>query len=104
MWIDSSDAANIKLKAFLNNVWVTILTNITGGAPSQSTVDQVVHTQASAATLWTINHNLNTKNIVTEFWDGSNQKIIPDVVQVVTVNQITASFNSAQSGRAVILG
>lgn len=104
LWIDASDPTNIKLKAFINNIFVTILNNLAGGPPPQTAPQKFTHTQVAPSTTWTIVHNLNTENVTFGFIDALNQMIIPNVVQINTVNQVTATFLVAQTGRAIIVG
>lgn len=104
MWFDTVDPANLKIKLFLAGSFVTILDNVAAGPPSQSTVDRFIHTQGSPSTTWNITHTLNTENLVISVWDGVNQLIIPDVVQINAPGSVTITFLTAQSGRAILVG
>lgn len=103
-WIDTSDPTNVKWNKFLLGTFVTVLNNITGGAPSQSNVTKVTHTEAAAATTWIVAHGLATKNLTTQFWDANEEEIAPDIVTTTDDNTITATFNTATAGRAVVIG
>lgn len=59
-----------------------------------------VHDQSSAATIWTVNHNLGYSPHVTTFNDD-NEKIT-GTVTYTTANTLQITFSSAQSGKAYI--
>jgi len=63
-----------------------------------------VFTQAVASSSWSINHILGTSNVVVEIYDNSNNVIIPDDIDVVDADNITVSFGTAVTGKAVIIG
>ena len=73
-------------------------------APAAATTSVIaqgyVHTQASAATTWTISHNFNNQNAVCLFFDASNQLIWPDTFVLTSSTVATATFVVAQAGRA----
>jgi hypothetical protein len=57
-------------------------------------------------TSWTINHNLNTHNVMVQLWNGAQgpkRWLIPDGLGVANLNNVTATFNVAQSGQAVVI-
>lgn len=58
-----------------------------------------------SATSWTVTHNLNTADVSVMVLDDSTPRvaIIPDQIEVTSVNVVTISFNVAQGGRAVII-
>ena len=60
----------------------------------------------SAATTWTISHNISTADIVIACYDASSPRkfLIPDDITLTDVNTVTVSFNVAQAGRAVVMG
>jgi hypothetical protein len=60
-----------------------------------------VHTQGSAATTWTINHNLGYKPVVQVYNAGSLQMIAE--IEDVTINQTIVRVSPAQSGFARLL-
>lgn len=104
MWLDTSNAANYRLRMYLFGTWVTILNNLMGGFPAQGGATVAVHTQAIPALVWTIAHNLNTEDVIVTFWDGTNEMIIPDTVEVVNPDTLRATFLVAQEGRACVTG
>lgn len=59
------------------------------------------HTQGSAGTVWTINHNLGFKPSVQTFNTGGLEVI--GEVQHTTNNQTTVTFNTAVSGTARLI-
>ena len=62
------------------------------------------HTQASASTTWTINHNLNERLVDVIVSDSTYVKIVPDEVTFTSVNQVTLKFFEAVSGYAKVIG
>jgi hypothetical protein len=56
-------------------------------------------TQASAATTWTITHNLGMRPLVVDLYDTNYQKIVGQVVHT-SVNVCTVTFNVAVAGTA----
>lgn len=64
--------------------------------------DSYIHTQSSAATTWTINHNLNQQYSNITVYDGSDQVVLPSTITATNANTTTVTFPTAQSGYAVI--
>ena len=63
-------------------------------------------TQATPATTWTINHNLNavvTSDVMILF-NGSYTKILPASVTATSANQLVITFDTAYQGTARIAG
>lgn len=60
----------------------------------------------TAATSWTVTHNLNTTDVDVMVLDASSPRValIPDEIAITDVNTVTISFNIPQAGRAVIFG
>lgn len=58
----------------------------------------------SAATSWTVNHNLNTPHVTYSVWNSLGRAIIPDTVGINNSNTLTVSFNSSQAGKIVVIG
>jgi hypothetical protein len=58
-----------------------------------------------AAVSWTVTHNLNTSDVSMMILDDSTPRvaIIPDQIEVTSVNVVTVSFNVAQGGRAIVI-
>ena len=106
-WIDTSDAGNLKLNAFLQGAWRTLLQNIAAGPPTQTGVTSVEHVEAGPATTWTITHGLGTRLLTMEFFDSSvspEEVLLPNTIQVIDDNTVVATFSPGQQGRAVIQG
>ena len=74
------------------------------GAPGPAGADGAqpyIHTQASAATQWTINHNLGRTVAVTVFDSGGN--VVIGSVLRVSANQVILTFNLPLAGQAYLL-
>jgi hypothetical protein len=64
-------------------------------------------TQATAATTWTIDHNLGSlgsSSITFACYDTTGQYLIPDTADQTTSNVVTLTFTSAQAGSCLIVG
>ena len=59
-----------------------------------------VHTQSSAATLWTVTHNLGKYPSV-RIKDNTGHSMEGDIVDI-SINEITIEFSSAKSGVAIL--
>lgn len=57
---------------------------------------EYVHTQSSSASTWTVNHNLGYQPVVAVL-DSSGAEVVAEVTHA-SVNQLTVSFASAQTG------
>ena len=60
------------------------------------------HTQTSAATTWTINHNLNTRPLNVDVVDGSYDLIITEDIRFPDTNTVEITFPNPQSGYAIL--
>jgi hypothetical protein len=103
-WMDTSISSNIKLNVFVLGAFVTILQNLTGGPPTQTGSEKVVHTEAAPALTWLITHNLGTVNVIPYFLDASDEGMFPNVFSIVNDNTVQATFLTPQQGRAIIIG
>jgi len=103
-WLDTSDPTDLKLWCYLSNTWKIVLQNIQAGPPSQTQIGKYVHTQAVAGASWSINHALNTVELVVAVLDGSNEEMIPNTITHTDANNTTITFGSAKAGKAIIIG
>ena len=65
-----------------------------------------VFNQATAATTWNIQHNLNTTSPIIDVWynnAGVMTRILPASTQVVDSNNVTLTFSTAVAGVAKIV-
>ena len=102
IWYDTTSAPFLA-KIYDGSAWSVL--NSTFFAPANS----FRHTQATAATTWTVNHNLNASSpfIVhaTFFVDtggGVIKPILPQDMTYVSANQLTVTFSTTYSGYALI--
>lgn len=106
-WLDTALPTNKKLKIFTALGWQTLFENIDNPAANPSAAggsSQFVHTQAVAASVWNITHNLNKQFPSDIVVDGSNVKIDPSayVISYTSVNALTITFPGATSGKAIL--
>jgi len=69
---------------------------------SAITVSGYAETISAAATTWTIDHNLNTKNLIVRLKDSSQKLFTAQSVEATSVNQIVATMNTALAGSVVV--
>jgi len=94
-------------RLYVNDVEIDDITGIVGppgpiGPPGAGGPFIYEHTQGSASTTWTINHNLNETPLTVQTFNAGGIQIF-GAVQHTSVNQTVVSFNSAQSGSARIV-
>lgn len=63
------------------------------------------HVQSTAATVWTINHNLGGYPIADAYvtYNGDLQRILPASVTYVDANTCTLTFNTPRAGFASVV-
>lgn len=80
-----------------------IAANLPVWVPMTQEIDSYVYTQASAATAWTITHNLNTAAAFVQVYDENGMMLMPDYIDTSVFNQVTVMFSSAQAGKAIVM-
>lgn len=94
-------------RILFTNKRVYICIDLGGGTPIWIPLTNEVNTfsyqQGSAATTWTIAHNLDTTTPMVQVYDSTPRMLIPDNVNIVDANNLTITFGSAQAGMAVIM-
>ena len=55
---------------------------------------------------WVINHNLGTQNVIVMLYDNSGAplKVDADDIALTDTNNVTATFNTRETGKAVVMG
>lgn len=88
---------------------IYICIDLNSGTPIWIPLTNVVNTytfqQASAATSWAINHNLDTSTPLVQAYSNTNPPVmlIPDEVTINDNNNLTVSYGTAQAGYAVVM-
>lgn len=86
-------------------VWICV--EIVSGQPTwiplTNEIDTFVHTQASAATTWTITHNLNTTTPLVQIYGTDNKVFIPNEITVISNNVVSVDLGVSAAGRAVVM-
>ncbi len=59
--------------------------------------------QATPVLEWFINHNGDTLRAVVQIYDLTMKQILPEEIQIVDLNNVTATFNQPQAGIALII-
>jgi hypothetical protein len=60
-----------------------------------------IHTQSTAASTWTVSHNLGVQYPNVTVYDNNNNVIIPQTIVATDANTLTLTFGSAVAGYAV---
>lgn len=73
---------------------------------SQWVNQKVYHleTVTSAATTWTVTHNIGQKYCSVTIVDASDEVVIPQSITFDDANQLTVTFNTAIAGKVVVMG
>lgn len=71
--------------------------------PLTNELQTLVYTNEFASTTWTIVHNYNTYELLTQVYNESNHVIIPDSLQMVDMNTVVVTFLNPVAGKAVII-
>jgi hypothetical protein len=61
-----------------------------------------IHTQTSAASTWTVSHNLGVQYPNVTVYDNNNNVIIPQTIVATDANTLTLTFGSAVAGYTVV--
>lgn len=105
-WVRDGKRINWYGDVYVNDVKIDEIEGIVGpegpqgpqGPAGPGGAAGFVHTQGSAATTWTINHNLGFRPAC-EVIDAGQNKVNAQVTHP-TVNQTVVTFNTAQTGLA----
>lgn len=60
------------------------------------------YVKSTPSTVWTIQHNKNSRRAQVSIWDNTGNLIIPNAVSIIDANQISVSFTQPQGGTAII--
>lgn len=76
-----------------------IVTNTT----TQTNVLAYEHEQLTPAATWVVAHSKNTRKIHITIWDSDGEAILADTIRIVDFNTVHVLFNTAITGRAVLM-
>jgi len=71
--------------------------------PIQSLKSSYVHRQVEASSVWTINHDLGTEDILVQIYDSENNIVYAKPI-IMSIDQIQIEFTEDTLGKAVVLG
>jgi hypothetical protein len=74
-----------------------------GGAGGLSSVRKFVLAVASPETVWTIEHNLDSENVIIQAFDENKAVILPDLIRIIDENTVELQFSAAQAGTARVI-
>ena len=92
--------------AFVNStvyICVNLANNLPVWVPMTREITAYTHDQNSAATIWTIAHNLNTTSVQTQIFDSLARVIIPDEIEILSPNVVQVTIGTPAIGRAVVI-
>jgi NADPH:quinone reductase-like Zn-dependent oxidoreductase len=81
--------------AFVNGQLVGTLVSSLGNG-----VRKAVLPVTTAASTWTITHNLNSMNAIIQIVDTNGYVVLPSEIQITSANVITVTFGTAMAGTA----
>lgn len=84
-----------------NTLWLNFSKSTVGKCVIIGDV-QYEHEQTDASEYWTINHDLNTRNVYFEAYNNDGLTIYPSEAMAINLNNLILSFGSPTSGRCVI--
>ena len=76
--------------------------HVSVGGISTGQADRFLYTQATTASTWTINHNLNYKYVNVNVYDNNDEMLLPQSVTATNANTTTLVFAIPTSGNAII--
>jgi hypothetical protein len=102
----SADATNVGRIIFLNKrVWIAVevALGVVSWVPLTNEIDAYIHNQSSAATTWTVQHNLKSAVPVVQVYDELHEMVIPDNITPIDADTVEIEFGSAATGSAIII-
>jgi hypothetical protein len=66
-------------------------------------IKKFVATINTPALIWTLTHNLASEDVIVQCFDNNKFVILPDVIQVMSANQVKITFGQMQIGTARII-
>ena len=61
------------------------------------------HEQTTPSVAWIVQHNKGSKRIQVTVWDDTDEMVYADVVKIIDENIIHILFNTAITGRAILM-
>jgi len=106
--VETAFPANPKVGrlAFCNSILyicVSIADALPVWVPLTREITLFTYTVTSASDTWVIPHDLNTTSVQVQIFDVNNQVLIPNSVTIDDANQVTVTFSTAITGRAIVL-
>jgi len=104
------DQTLVALNAYIRNLEVSnvaINSKLTSLSLQMQRLQGYLHDQsATAAAIWTVNHNLSVKYVNVQVYDDNDQSIDPAnyTITLVSSNTFTITFGAAQAGFAKVVG
>jgi len=94
-------------RILFKNKIVYVCVDLGGGTPIwvplTREIETYVHVQDSAATTWTIDHDLSAGTVNVQVYDANDLMVIPDEIEIVDANTVSVTFGSSVAGRAIVM-
>ena len=98
---------NIGADAIGVNLGTTSTTAAAGNHNHDGTYPKKYATGTAASTVTTVTHNLGTRDVVTQIYDGSSYAVVEAQIVNTDTNTVTVTFNTATTAnqyRIVVIG
>jgi hypothetical protein len=84
-----------------------ICVELSGGipiwVPLTNEITAYTHIQNTNASIWTVNHPLNTAHVSVTVYDSLNRVVLPNEVTVTSSSQVVVDFGVSAQGKVVVL-
>jgi len=98
--------AKVGRLAFVNSILyicVSIANSLPVWVPMTRELTMFTFSQDTESDTWSIAHSLNTTPVQVQVFDDQGRVLIPDEITVVDANNVSVTFGTAITGRAVVL-
>jgi hypothetical protein len=108
-WVPVTRAA-VAGSVTLNNIGDVNVTHVNGHVLVSNGTNWVnrkiyyLHNEDTAATTWTVNHGIGQRYCNVTVVDSSNEVVIPQSIVFDSTSQLTVTFNTAITGKVVVMG
>lgn len=104
--VDTTGLPNItgdNVQEAIESISSTITALTVGSGGSGGYVRAYEHLQLIPNALWTVEHLQNTRRIQITVWDNTDEMIWSDSIKIQDANTVVISFNTAVTGRAILM-
>jgi len=62
-----------------------------------------LYIHAEASKLWTVEHNFDSRDIITQVFSDTGEQILPNGINIIDQNILEIDFGTAQAGKALLV-